>query len=171
MFAAVHRAGRAAIAEGAEEIERIGVAHRHDQKRRIVPREAELDLGDERKHGTTLVAADRALGIAGGAGGVHQRPWIAAGNRDIRSAVARLDDQIFIRAITEATERGAEKDEVVGRHQQFMAYALDARYQLVLYDKRAGLAVVHDVADFRSGEAEINRHRHQSVERGRGIDL
>jgi hypothetical protein len=55
---------RAAIGEGTEEIQRIGVAHGHHQERGIAPAQSHLDLGDEREIGAAEVAADRAFGPA-----------------------------------------------------------------------------------------------------------
>ena len=50
-LARIDRRDAAAVAEGAEEVERVGVAHRHDEQRAVVAVQAELDLGDQREQG------------------------------------------------------------------------------------------------------------------------
>ena len=93
-LAAVDCRGRAAIGEGAEEVERVGVAHRHDEQRAVVAVHAEFDLRDERQHGAAAMIAYRALWVASRAGRVHQHPRIFGRHRNLRLAVACGGDQL-----------------------------------------------------------------------------
>ncbi len=74
--AVVDDAGRAEVGEREREVERVRVAHRHHQQRRVVAREAHVERRHERDQRAALVVADRALGLAGRARRVHQRPRV-----------------------------------------------------------------------------------------------
>ena len=113
-LAAVDRAGRAAIGEGAEEVERVGVAHRHDQQAGVARAEAKLDVGHQRQQRAAAVAADRALRLAGRARSVHQRPRIVGHHGHRRRAVACGCDKILVGAVAGMPAIGAENDEFVG---------------------------------------------------------
>ena len=66
---------------------------------------------------------------------------------------------------------GAENDELVGGHGKRIADRLDRIDQLILNDERAGLAILHDVADLRTDQPEIDRHGDQARQRRRCINF
>jgi hypothetical protein len=59
----------------------------------------------------------------------------------------------------------APKDELVGSHGKRIANWLDRIDQLILNDERAGLAILHDVADLGTDQPEIDRHGDQARQR------
>src|SRR5215470_3094047 len=116
------------------------------------------------------MAADRAFRFSGGAGSVHESPWIVGIYIRTWGPVARLRNQVFIRAIASGAAF-PEADEFVSRDRQLGANRLKRVYELVLNDDRFSLAVFDDVTDLRPDEPEIDWYRDQAGECGRCINF
>src|SRR5262249_1777949 len=84
---AVDGARGAAICERTEKIERVGVAHRHDQQRTVALAEPKFRLCHKGKHGAPGMRADSSFWLPGRARRVHQAPGIASCPAVIRSLI------------------------------------------------------------------------------------
>jgi hypothetical protein len=62
-------------------------------------------------------------------------------------------------------------DEAFGRNLELGADGVDAFEQVVLHDQGPRVAMLHDVVDLRTGEAEVDRHCDQSGPREPDIEL
>jgi hypothetical protein len=60
--------------------------------------------------------------------------------------------------IASRARRRTEMNEIRGRDREFSADALDHSDQFILHHQRLRLAVLDDVAEFRPGEAKVDRY-------------
>ena len=162
----------AAIGERAEEVERVGVAHRHDEQRAVLAVEPSSISVTSDSRAPRPVAADHALGLAGRARGVHQRPRIA--RRDTRCSgspsLARRD-QVLVGAVAGRAGAAAEVDEVAAGTGRSARISSTTPSSSSCDDQRRGLGVLDDEADLGPDQAEIDRHGDQPGLGGRGVDL
>ncbi len=175
-LAVVDRAEAAAIGKRASKVERVGVTHRHREQRAVGPAEAEFDRRDQGQQSAGTVAADRALGRTGRAGGVHQRPAILrkpAGARlcVTRLAVARACDDVLVGRVTRRGCSAAEGNELSVLNRDIRADLLDRSEQIVLHDQGTRPAVLQDEAHLAADEPKVDRHRNEASLCGRGIDF
>ena len=161
----------AAIEERAEEVERVGMTHRHDQECCVLAVERELDLGDEREQDGRLVAAHHTLGLAGGARRVHQRPGIGECHLLLRLTVARRRDQLLVGAVAGRAGTPAHVDQVARRHRQIGPDLLDQAQQIVLDDQGPRFRVLDGEEHLGPDQPEVDRHRDQAGLGGGGINL
>ena len=160
-LAAINGGDRPAIGEGAEEVERVGVAHRHDEQRAVVAMQAEFDLGDERQHGATAMIAYRALWGASCTGRVHEHPRIFWRHRNLRLPVACAGHQLLVGDVPGRALPCPKPDSTRRLHRELRSNILQGSDKLVLDDDGGGLGVIHNVADFLADQAEVERHRDQ----------
>ena len=150
------------------------MAHRHDEQRRIVARDSPGRARSRAKAGAALVVADRALGFAGGARSVHQRPRISAAHHRPRAAC---------RGAGAAAPRKRESPAGHGATPKWMKLCagigqIAARTLSITRPARPARSArrasqfSHDVADFRADQTEVDRHRDYSpAMRSRRVDL
>ena len=169
--AVVDAAGRARIGEGGGEEQRVGVAHRHDQHRRVGARETHVGERGEVERRMAAVAAHGALGPARGARGVHQRPQLLGLHIDRRLGRRGRRDQVLVGLVSLRRDGAAEVDVAPRRDPEVAADAVDAVDEVGLHDAGLRLAVVDDVGDLAADEAEVDRHHHQPGLGRRRIDL
>ena len=112
-LARIDRVGAAAIAERAKEVQRIRVAHRHDQKRAVVAVQPEFDLRDHRQQHA------RCGGSAPRLWDCRWCPTCTSASkgptkRHLRGLTrAAGGEEIFVVTVTRGARDGPEMDEAV----------------------------------------------------------
>ena len=117
---AVDGAGGAAIGERAEEIERVGVAHRHDQQRGVTAAQAQFHFGHQRQASRCPMAAHRALRFARGPEVYISVQDGRRGHRCVAGRPSRARSGLHTRDNPRAP--AAEDDEVLRRHGKIGAH-------------------------------------------------
>ena len=156
-FARVYVGGGAAIDEGPEEIDRVRVAHRHDEQGRVIAGQAQFDVGDEREQRVGAMATDRALRVAGRARRVEKHAGIV--ERDIvRRLLVRAGlDQGLVALPTGRAAHGAEDDDALFGKAQLAADLLDHACELILHDDRRRAGIFENEGDFLADQTEVER--------------
>src|SRR5262249_57427403 len=88
-----------------------------------------------------------------------------------RSSIARIGDQVLIGAVSSPGTGDPKDDVVAGGNRKIRTHGFDPTQQLILDDERLRLAVLDDIADFRSDQPEVNRHGDKSRHRSGGVDF
>ena len=162
---------RVAIDKCSEEVERIGMAHRHDEQPVVAAVQAHFDLGHQGQHRHAAVAANRALGISRRARCVHDAPGVVGQDGGIGLAVRSRSQQALIVAPPGRPGSQADRDEAVLRQGDGVANAFGDRDQRIFDDQRRSAAVFDYVARFRAGQAEVDRHGDQPRFRSGRVDF
>src|SRR5258708_6979191 len=98
-FPVVYAGGCAAGGKYVREIERVRVAHRHDQKAQIIPTEPQVDLHEIRQREEAPAIADDALGLAVGAGRVEKGIGTVSPSFDRWFSPRARRDQVLIGSV------------------------------------------------------------------------
>ena len=115
------------------------------------------------------MAAYRALGSAGGAGGVEERQRVRGRDEHLGPVLARPSDQRLV--VMPACDRAANGDEPVRRHRHLAPGLLHEPGEACLGEEGAGAAIAGDEGDLGTLEAEVDRHRDQPGQCRGSVDL
>lgn len=144
------------------------MAHGHDQHGIVARADAQLDPGPQGQKRHAAMAADHALGPAGGSGRVHERPGVGVGHLRLRCRRGGAQQQVLV--VLPAGSLPAEQREARGRDVERVTDFLDGGVQAVLRKHGSGAAVVDDETHLRRAEPEVQGHGDQPGLRGCGID-
>ena len=139
----------------------------------VVARESHVERGDERDERAARVIADRALGLAGRARGVHQRPGVLGlhDDRGRRWPAARRSAPRTT-ASQPARARVAEMDEAARRRCRARSRIGSTRSTSSSCTMNARASqCVGDVLDLGGDQAEVDRHRDEPGRGERHVDL
>src|SRR5271165_193086 len=98
-FSVVDAGACAASGKYVREIERVRVAHRHNQKGQIISTETPVDLREIREKDEATTVANDALGLAGGAGRVEKCIRIVGPSFDRWFRPRARRDQVLIGSV------------------------------------------------------------------------
>jgi hypothetical protein len=162
--------GRADVGKRATEVQRVRVAHRHDEQRRVGGGQAHVERRDERDQREAFVIANGSLGLAGRARRVHQCPGVGRRDRDLRLVFRRRADERFVRGPA-GRGRAADANPRVGTYGQHFAKPVDVGREGVLDDHGTCRGVLRDVPDLGCEQAKVDGHRDEPRFRERDVDL
>ncbi|VTR68814.1 hypothetical protein DESC_720192 [Desulfosarcina cetonica] len=151
----VHAAAQIDENEGVEG--RIDMAKGHDIQAVVIRVEFHFQGIDQIEGDVRFMGADHPLGLARGAGGVNQDPWI--GRQDGRHGLffRRAGNEAFVFTVAV----GLSTDDhivLVGDVGEVFFDRIDDRGELCLHHHGLGVGVIDDIGHFASHQAEIDRY-------------